>query len=320
MPPNVSRASVPDWAYHWGSNEPKCHWGLLFAEQNIYGLNPGVAATYRAAAAGFVHYIHGVNPLTMVYLSNMYADGAENCVNEYYHSWFGDGTIYDNALTSPNGPAPGYVPGGPNHSFAPDPSYTGPPLVPPMDQPAQKSYKDWNTSWPEDSWEITEPAIYYQSSYVYLLSRFLHPLSYQDWTSGHGLSGPAADINADPDGDGVWNLMEYAFDLSPETADQSALPEFRLESQTVSGQPGTYLTVQFLRQLGTSNLTYVVQSSADLVAWSDLCTATGTNAPSGPGFLSESGTGYQRQVLACDTVPVEAAAGARFVRFKLVWN
>ena len=29
-----------------------------------------------------------------------------------------------------------------------------------------KSYKDWNTGWPEDSWEITEPAIYYQASYI----------------------------------------------------------------------------------------------------------------------------------------------------------
>lgn len=80
------RAPVPNWAYHWGSNEPKCHWGILFALQNIYGLNSGQASTYREAAAGFVHYIHGVNPLTMVYLSNMYGSGVENCANEIYHS------------------------------------------------------------------------------------------------------------------------------------------------------------------------------------------------------------------------------------------
>ena len=55
----------------------------------------------------------------MVYLSNMYGHGATNCANEIYHSWFGDGTIYDDALTSPNGPAPGYVPGGANPSFRP---------------------------------------------------------------------------------------------------------------------------------------------------------------------------------------------------------
>jgi hypothetical protein len=45
-------------------------------------------------------------------------------------------------------------------------------------QPAQKAYLDFNTSWaPEKehdrSWEITEPAIYYQASYVRLLSKFV---------------------------------------------------------------------------------------------------------------------------------------------------
>jgi hypothetical protein len=314
------RAYVPDWAYHWGGNEPKCHWGILFAQQNIYGLNSSLASVYREAAAGFVHYIHGVNPLTMVYLSNMYGSGVENCANEIYHSWYCQGSIYDDALTSPNGPAPGYVPGGANASFAPDASYTGPPLVPPMNQPPQKSYKDWNTGWPEDSWEVTEPAIYYQSSYVYLMSRFIRPLTYQDWATGHGLSGAAADIYADPDHDGICNGLEYAFNLSPEVADAGSLPKFQLQHQLVNGQPGTYLTVQFLRQLGATNLTYILQSSSDLKTWSDQCTAAGTNAPTGPGFLSQSGTGYQRQVLACDAVPVESSAAARFVRFKLVYR
>jgi hypothetical protein len=88
----------------------------------------------------------------------------------------------------------------------------------------------------------------------------------------------------------------------------------------VNGQPGTYLTVQFLHQLGATNLTYILQGSSDLTTWTDQCTAVGTNSPTGPGFLSESGTGYQRQILACDTVPVESMARARFVRFKLVWR
>ena len=138
----------------------------------------------------------------------MYEHGAENCVNEFYHSWFAHGTIYDDALTSPNGPAPGYLPGGANKNFAPDASYSGPRLAPPMDQPPQKSYKDWNTSWPEDSWEVTEPDIIYQASYLFLLSRLVHPLTYQDWATGYGLTGAAADPMADPDGDGVRNLMD----------------------------------------------------------------------------------------------------------------
>src|SRR3974377_1566930 len=139
----------------------------------------------------------------------MYEHGATNCANEIYHSWFADGTIYQDALMSPNGPAPGYVPGGANPNFVQDSSYTGPPLVPPLGQPVQKSYKDWNTGWPEDSWQITEPGIYYQAAYLYLLSRYVQPLTYQAWAAGHGLSGSSADIYADPDGDGAGNWMKY---------------------------------------------------------------------------------------------------------------
>jgi endoglucanase len=314
------RAYVWDDGYHWGNSQVKGHMGLLFAQQNAYGLNPALAATYRAAAAGFVHYLHGVNPLTMVYLSNMYDYGAESCANEMYHSWFWNGTIYDNALTSPNGPAPGYVTGGANKNFQPADAYTGPRLAPPMDQPPQKAYKDWNASWPEDSWEITEPALGYQGAFVFLLSRFVRPLTYADWTTGYGLTGGSAGPTADPEGDGVRNLVEYAFNLSPVADDRSGLPRFSLQSHTVSNLAGTYLTVRFPRQLGGTNLTYVLEGSANLLSWTPVCTVAGTNPPAGPGFISETGTGYLRQILARDTVAVESSPAARYVRFKLALN
>ena len=44
-------------------------------------------------------------------------------------------------------------------------------------QPLQKAYKDWNTGWPENSWELTEPAIYTQAAYVQLLARSTLPLA-----------------------------------------------------------------------------------------------------------------------------------------------
>ncbi len=72
----------------------------------------------------------------------------------------------DNALTSPKGPPPGYVTGGPNKDY----SYTQ--LSPPASQPPQKSYRDVNDGWPESSWEISEPAIYYNAAYILLLFNF----------------------------------------------------------------------------------------------------------------------------------------------------
>ena len=85
---------------------------------------------------------------------------------------------YDDAKTSKLGLAPGYVPGGPSKQYcAWDASAkcAGSRL---RKQPAQKAYLDFNTAWAPDtehdrSWEITEPGIYYQASYVKLLSKFV---------------------------------------------------------------------------------------------------------------------------------------------------
>jgi hypothetical protein len=104
-------------------------------------------------------------------LTNMYNYGGDSCVNEFYHSWFGNGTAWDNVFTSLYGPPPGYVPGGPNKDFS------IPAMSPPGGQPPQKSYKEWNTGWNgvanENSWEITEAGIYTQAAYICLLARVI---------------------------------------------------------------------------------------------------------------------------------------------------
>ncbi len=161
---DLYRAHIPDWSYHWGSNMPKANYGNLNRLAIQSNLVPGSNANFEAYIDETIHYFHGVNPLGMVYLSNMYAYGADRSVNEIYHSWFYDGTDYDNAITSPIGPAPGFVSGGPNAQFSVST------LVPPSGQPQQKSYLDFNDGFPNNSWEISEPAIYYQAAYLRLLA------------------------------------------------------------------------------------------------------------------------------------------------------
>jgi hypothetical protein len=39
-----------------------------------------------------------------------------------------------------------------------------------LNQPILKSFKDWNTGWPENSWEVTECHIPYQAAYLRLLA------------------------------------------------------------------------------------------------------------------------------------------------------
>jgi endoglucanase len=139
------------------------------------------SATFVDRAEGLLHWLHGVNPLGLVYLTNMSAYGAERSVNQIYHQWFRDGDPdYDDAKASRLGPPPGYVPGGTNPQYcsAQDPQRPACARSKLRQQPAQKAYLDFNTGWQpsaehDRSWEITEPAIYYQASYVKLVSKFV---------------------------------------------------------------------------------------------------------------------------------------------------
>lgn len=163
---DLYRSFVPPWTYNWGSNRAKANYGSLNFQMATNYLGDELSLLDRKATE-HLHYFHGLNPLGMVMLSNMYELGGDRCVNELYHIWFADGTEFDNALTSAKGPAPGYVTGGPN------PAFSVGSISPPANQPAQKSYLDFNDGWPNSSWEISEPAIYYQAAYLRFLAYFV---------------------------------------------------------------------------------------------------------------------------------------------------
>jgi len=166
------RAYLKNDNYTWGSNEVKSHTAIIFSNMLTYLFDTGNSNHYAKAVAAYLHFLHGVNPTGYCMLSNMIDFGAEQSCQEIYHSWFSDGTDFDNATNSLYGPAPGFITGGCNKNYAPDPVYGGT-IEPPQNQPVQKAYKDWNTSWPENSWELSEPAIYNQAAYIKLLSKFI---------------------------------------------------------------------------------------------------------------------------------------------------
>jgi endoglucanase len=167
--------------YTWGSNAVKSLAGGLFIAEITHGLGTRTTAEKLHAGAGYLHYLHGRNPLGKVYLSNMGAFGAESSVDQFYHSWFADGSaLWDSVSGSTHGPAPGFVVGGPNPSYNWDercPAINAAcgtaRLSPPAGQPAQKSYLDFNTSWPLNSWSVTENSNGYQVAYIRLLARYV---------------------------------------------------------------------------------------------------------------------------------------------------
>ncbi|MCB9962575.1 MAG: glycoside hydrolase family 9 protein [Hyphomonas sp.] len=178
---------APVMAMRWGSNTVKARTGNLFMDEAKTGLAPAELITVRDVAARYLHYFHGVNPLGKVYLSNMGAYGAENSVDSFYHGWFADGSaLWDSVKSSKYGPPPGFLVGGPNPSYSWDKccpkSCGGPgtrysclkaPLAPPTGQPPLKAYRDFNTGWPLNSWEVTENSDSYQVAYLRLLANFV---------------------------------------------------------------------------------------------------------------------------------------------------
>jgi len=177
------RAYIGTSNFTWGSNRTISRKGLTFNNLIDYNISSTDAAEVRNAAVGYLNYIHGTNPQGMVYLSNMYSLGVHSSVNEFYHSWFTNGSaLWDRVGTSTYGPAPGFLVGGPNPSYDWDSNCTsnsphagcGAAVPnPPKGQPAMKAYLDFNTSWPLNSWQVTENHNDYQVAYVRLLSKFV---------------------------------------------------------------------------------------------------------------------------------------------------
>ena len=185
------RAPIKD--YEWGSNMSKATQARIYQLLAQYGPDSALRAKADGVAEEYIHYIHGVNPLGLVYLTNMKRVGAEHSAKTLFHSWFADGSArWDETTDSTPGPAPGYLVRGPNPHFSVDscctaailtPSYhcyhsdafslCGLNYAPPLGQPNQKSYLQFNSGWPAGSWSITEPSTSYQAQYVRVLAKYV---------------------------------------------------------------------------------------------------------------------------------------------------
>lgn len=155
-------------AYHWGSNSVRASFGfsaILLADNARTTRSERERLVQRGR--DMLHWLHGVNPLSVVFLTNMERHGATLSVSRIWHERFN----YDTPFAS--NPPPGYLPGGPNQAF------TGTNGNRPGDvewikaQPRAKAYADFNETWPKNSWELTENAIYYQAAYIRLLTAVL---------------------------------------------------------------------------------------------------------------------------------------------------
>ena len=180
-------------AYYWGSNFTKAQQGRVYELLAQFTKDKKIAKQAMTVAEGYLHYIHGVNPLGLVYLTNMKRAGAEHSAKTTFHFWFTDGSPrWDEVSDTTPGPAPGYLLGGPTNWYAVDSCCTDPPgswdyqcndpsllplcnlnYTPPLGQPDQKMYLQFNMDTPGDSYIVTEASTGYQAEFILFLSRFI---------------------------------------------------------------------------------------------------------------------------------------------------
>lgn len=136
----------------------------------------------------------------------------------------------------------------------------------------------------------------------------------QSWRARNDLpfdgSGSGADL-ADPDGDGIPNLLECALGLSPQTANASALPP----AVVVSSR----LALTFQRDPALTDLTYTVEAAPAVTGpWTPIARSTGGAATMNLGSafaVSETGT-TPRSVIVVDG-PAIASDPDRFLRLRV---
>ncbi len=150
-------------------------------------------------------------------------------------------------------------------------------------------------------------------------------MNYAQWPALGKIAPAFRGMNDDPDGDGLDNLLEYAFARVPWLTDAAeALPKIRF----VAVGSETFSELSFLRDERLIDLVYEVQVSQSLVgdSWATIAQSTAGGpllaVGSHPLSISETSAssvasvGVIRRVAVRDAIPISAAS-SRFLRVKV---
>jgi len=134
----------------------------------------------------------------------------------------------------------------------------------------------------------------------------------QSFFGANFANAAVAGDNADPAGDGLPNLLKYAFGLDPTTTETQTDPGL-----PVITAPDGFLQVSFNILDADTDITYIVQTSDDLVNWTNGTTYSATNGDQllNGDTLQLSGTPIPggTNVVVTDSIPLSATSG-RYMR------
>ena len=98
---------------------------------------------------------------------------------------------------------------------------------------------------------------------------------YSGWQTNYNLSGVNTEPTADSDGDGIPQLLEFAFGGDPNKNDCTILPT----QQFVTDRKDSYLELQVIRPIGIQGIAYTPQTTSDLNNWPSDATGIDTISP-----------------------------------------
>ena len=104
----------------------------------------------------------------------------------------------------------------------------------------------------------------------------------QKFFNAQELNNPAiSGDDADPDGDGISNLLEYAFNLDPRQPSPA--------NQIRTSADATYFSIIYPRALAAADLTFVIERSSDLRTWTVVAPVNSILADDGQTQTVKSG-------------------------------
>lgn len=143
-------------------------------------------------------------------------------------------------------------------------------------------------------------------TYTLNINRYV---SFLNWAAANNLSSTS--YTADTDGDGIPNLLEYAFNSNPASADKNILPT--LAGTLNPADSKHYFTYTYRQLIVPGTMSYVIERSANLNSWS----AVAAQNLQQVGAATATGDGVTEVVTFRLLPALEDGPEANFVRLKV---
>jgi hypothetical protein len=135
---------------------------------------------------------------------------------------------------------------------------------------------------------------------------------YNTWSSGISWEGKDSSATADPNNDGISNLLAYALGIPPlGQIPANALPQAALDTTTTGGP---FLALDYRQNTKATDLTYIIETSTDLITWTPA-------VPNGTTIIQEtmSPTVADNPDTALNRIRLKQAPGEthRFLRLRV---